>query len=167
MNNFLIPGLRKALGTPTVTLQQAVMPVLLTLSLLLYMLLPGTAGVRHRELQTEVLRLRTQALELERQAVELQSLASRASSVPSAESLLLQVRSAAAGAGFGQTLLRSDADGSERVTISTDAVDFNLWLSWLEGLQVLNIRLESARITATDVPGMVSLTATLLGPAVP
>lgn len=155
------------LATASTHLRKAALPVLLLLFAALYLWLPGVGSAAHTRLQSDVLALRTQAAQLERQADEVERLAALPSAPVAAEPLLVQVRAAAMRAGLGESVLRSDSSGPDQVDVSATALDFATWLQWLEELQTLNIRVDSVRIGATAVPGMVSVTASLLRPAAP
>jgi type II secretory pathway component PulM len=143
----------------------AVASVLLLLAFAAWLLQAGNE--LHGTLRERVTNLRAQASGMEQQAGELETIRAEPPLVVSGGDLLSLVRTTAATAGLTEALTRSDALGVDQVAVACGAIAFADWLAWIEALQARNVRVESARIETLSTPALVSVTATLIRPALP
>lgn len=140
--------------------------VLITLLALLaaaaYGWLVHSATRARTQLGASISVLREQARRLENDANELTQLRGVPPS-PAVSSVALPalVRTQTESAGISRLLLRLDALGGDQVQVEFGTVPFADWLTWIAALRAQQVRLESCRIEALAVPGLVSVTATL------
>ena len=133
----------------------------------LYVALVWSATLARGPLHGQVGVLRAQAARLDLQARELDQLrAAPPSTLPDSD-LRALVQGRLDGTGLSRGLARLESPDAGHVVVVFTAVGFAEWLQWAEGLQALQVRVESCRVEALSTPGLVSITATLARPAPP
>ena len=130
----------------------------------LYVWLVQSADRARAQLRASVTKLRAQAVQLEQQAAEIERLRALPPAAASHADLRSLVQAQAGSAGLERALVRIDAKDNDQVQLSFGAVAFSDWVSWISSLQSQRVRLDACRVEALSMPGMVSVTATLVRP---
>lgn len=130
------------------------------LAVALYAWLLQAAGSARARLTATVATLRADAARLDLQAAEMARLRSLPAIAPAATDLRTQVQNQADGAGLSRALLGITVIDPNQVQVAYGSVGFAAWLAWVDGLQKLQVRLDTCRIEALSTPGLVSVTAT-------
>ena len=133
--------------------------------LLLWLVVAATRG--RAELRASVTALRGEALRLDRDAAEIERLRAAPPVSASHSDLRPLVEAQCNGAGVGGAVVRVEAAGPDQVSVVFGAVAFADWLSLLQRLEAVHVRLESSRIEALAATGMVGVTATFTRAAAP
>ena len=130
------------------------------LGAVLYAWLVHSAGQARAQLHNSVPALRAQAARLDQQALEYGGLRAAPVATASPTDLRMLVQARVDDAGLSRKLTRIDAPDANQVTVVFGALPFADWLTWVASLQAQQVRLESCRIEALSMPGLVSVTAT-------
>jgi type II secretory pathway component PulM len=133
--------------------------------LFLWLVLSATRG--RAELRASVTALRGEALRLDRDAAEIERLRAAPPVSASHSDLRPLVEAQCNAAGVGGAVVRVEAAGPDQVSVVFGAVAFADWLSLLQSLEAVHVRLESSRIEALATTGMVGVTATFTRVAAP
>ncbi|MDB5903860.1 MAG: type secretion system protein [Betaproteobacteria bacterium] len=133
--------------------------------LFLWLVLSATRG--RAELRAGITALRGEALRLERDAAEIERLRAAPRVAASHSDLRPLVEAQCNAAGVGGAVVRVEAAGPDQVSVVFGALAFADWLSLLQRLEAVHVRLESSRIEALATPGMVGVTATFTRVAAP
>ena len=128
----------------------------------LYVGLVQSAGRARAQLHTSVTILRVQAVGLEQQAAELERVRAAPPISASHTDLRTLVQAEADAAGLSRALVRIDAPDAGQVVVVFGAVAFADWFSWIARLKSQHVRIDACRIEALSMPGLVSVTATLV-----
>ena len=133
----------------------------------LYLVLIQSADRARAQLGKSVSQLRSDAVRLERSAEEIARLRqvqiTRPQAAPETD-LRAQVQARIDAAGLASALLRIEPVDAGQVRVVFGSVPFAEWITWVDDIQSGHIRLDSARIEALSVPGLVSVTATYVRP---
>ena len=127
-----------------------------------YVWLVQAADRAHTRLRASVPALRAQAARLEQRAGDLERLRSAPPAAASKTDLRTLVQAQAGAAGLSRALVRIDAPDANQVVVVFGAVAFADWLNWVAGLTAQQVRLDVCRVEALSMPGLVSVTATLV-----
>jgi general secretion pathway protein M len=128
----------------------------------LYVGLVHSAGRARAQLRTSVTTLRVQAVGLEQQAAELEHVRAAPPISASHTDLRTLVQAEADAAGLARALVRIDAPDAGQVVVVFGAVAFADWFNWIARLKSQHVRIDACRIEALSMPGLVSVTATLV-----
>ena len=131
-------------------------------SLLLYVWAVWWAERACSRLEATLAQLREQAVQLERNAAEYERLRKLPRVSSSSADLRTLLRSTADASGLARALVRIEAQDAHRVQLMFSAVAFADWLAWIERLQPHQVRVETCRIEALAMPGLVNASATLV-----
>jgi len=143
--------------------ERVVIAVLVVLAVVAsYVWLVQAADRAHTRLRASVPALRAQAARLEQQAGDLERLRSAPPAAASKTDLRTLVQAQAGAAGLSRALVRIDAPDANQVVVVFGAVAFADWLNWVAGLTAQQVRLDVCRVEALSMPGLVSVTATLV-----
>lgn len=121
-----------------------------------------SADRAHTRLRASVPALRAQAARLDQQAAEFERLRAAPALSASQTDLRTLVQAQAGAGGLSRALVRIDALDADQVTVVFGAVAFADWLGWIAALKSQHVRLDACRIEALSMPGLVSVTATLV-----
>ncbi|MHB1115201.1 type II secretion system protein GspM [Sideroxydans sp.] len=132
----------------------------LLLPLLAYGLLWQPAHDALPKLQDSLPSVRAQAAQMAMQASEVQELRQRAElAVLDRDALKSAVERSAEGSGLSLIVTPGEQNS---VHISADAISFERWLQWLHTIgHTQHIRVSTAILAASPVPGMIKMQATL------
>lgn len=116
------------------------------------------------QLRQALPQLRAQAQQLQQDAQEVARLKAQPAVTQEAGSLVRAVEQGALTSGLRERIESITPQDASHVRVVLPQVTFDAWTSWLGELQTSHgIRVESARIEATDEAGMVSVDAVLTG----
>lgn len=130
--------------------------------LALYLGFAQSAGQARQQLRATVTTLRMQAIRLDQQALEFGRLQAGPTLSVSPTSLRTLLQEQAGAAGMSRALVSIEARDADQVVVVFGAVAFADWLKWISTLKSHHIRVDACRIEAMSVPGLVSITATLI-----
>jgi len=131
------------------------------LATLIYFSLLGPALAAREQLAKRLPELRAQLDDMQQQAKEITALRKKLGDGSKRTELKALLQSSAARTSFVNAVERLDADGGDRAILRAAPVVFDDWLAWAEYLQrEFGVRLESCRISALDLPGLVRIEAT-------
>lgn len=110
-----------------------------------------------KRLRVSVPEERTQLQRMRLQAASIQPLRARSGTKPAAGTLVTVIEQSATARGLRGFVSRMEADGSNGVQLTLDAVPFNSLVSWLSDLQDSHsLLIESASLDAHTAPGTVN-----------
>lgn len=116
------------------------------------------------QLRQALPQLRVQARQLQQDAQEVARLKAQPAVTREAGSLALAVEQRALATGLRERIESITPQDAGHVRVVLPQVAFDAWLAWLGELQTSHgVRVDSARIGATDDSGMVSVDAVLVG----
>ena len=131
----------------------------ISLALILYAYIWLPMNNTRTRLRTELPQLRSQALQMEQDAKEvaqLKTLPSRAKGRP----LIDIVNQSANRNGIKNDQMQTTSLSAERTQITLDKIAFDDWIKWAANISAQEgLRIESARINATDTAGVVKISA--------
>jgi general secretion pathway protein M len=114
------------------------------------------------QLQQVLPQLRVQARQLQQDAQEVTRLKAQPAAAREAGSLALAVEQRAVAAGLREYIESITPQDAGHVRVVLPEVAFDAWIGWLGELQTSHgVRVESARVEATDEVGMVRVDAVL------
>jgi type II secretory pathway component PulM len=134
---------------------------------LMYAIVLAPAFAEHRRLSASLPKLRAQIEDMRLQEKEIAALRKKVAALSQRGDLKPLLQSSAARMSFANSIERIDALPGDKTQFLAAPVIYDDWLAWAENLQrEFGIRLESARITATEQPGLARVDATfaLTGP---
>ncbi len=132
------------------------------LSAALYLWLLQTASQARTKLTAAVTALRTDAARLELHAAEMEQLRGLPVAPAASTDLRTLVQNQADAAGLSRALLGITVVDASQVQVAFGSVGFADWLAWIDRLHKQQVRLDTCRIEALSVAGLVSVTATLV-----
>lgn len=116
------------------------------------------------QLRQALPQLRVQARQLQQDAQEVARLKAQPAVTREAGSLALAVEQRALATGLRERIESITPQDAGHVRVLLPQVAFDAWIAWLGELQTSHgVRVDSARIDATDDSGMVSVDAVLVG----
>jgi general secretion pathway protein M len=116
------------------------------------------------QLRQALPQLRVQAQQLQQDAQEVTRLKAQPAVTQAAGSLVSAVEQGALASGLRERIESITPQDASHVRVVLPQVTFDEWVGWLGELQTSHgVRVESARIEATDDAGMVSVDAVLAG----
>lgn len=130
-----------------------------SLALILYAYIWLPMNNTRTRLRTELPQLHAQALQMEQDAKEvahLKALPSRTKGLP----LIDIVNQSADRNGIKNDQMQVTSLSAERTQVTLDKVAFDDWIKWAANISTQEgLRIESARINATDTSGVVKISA--------
>lgn len=124
---------------------------------LLYILLWAPVQKELARLRVSVPEERVQVERMRLQANSIRPLRARGGTKPAPGTLLTVIEQSATARGMRGFITRMEADGSNGIQLTLDAVSFNSLLSWLADLQDSHsLLVESTSLDAHTVPGTVN-----------
>ena len=124
---------------------------------LLYMLLWSPVQKELARLRVSVPEERAQLQRMRAQAASIQPLRARSGTKPAPGTLLSVIEQSATARGLRGFITHLEADGSNGVQLTLDAVPFNSLISWLADLQDSHFLLvDSTSLDAHTAPGTVN-----------
>ena len=154
--------LRKAWAARAPRERTILLALALTLAAVIYVWVVLATEHARVELRGGIKTLRAQAVHLEQQAAEFERLRAAPPVAAAQTDLRALVQAQAGAAGLSSALVKIDAPDADQVLVVFGAVPFADWLNWVSSLQAQHVRLDACRIEALALPGMVSVSATLL-----
>lgn len=131
------------------------------LAALIYFFLLGPGLAAREQLAKRLPELRAQLEDMQQQAKEVAALRKKLGEASKRADLKALLQTSAARTSFVNSVERLDADGGDKAIMRAAPVVFDDWLAWVEYLQrEFGVRLESCRISALDLPGLVRIEAT-------
>ena len=158
MNNALIIRIRELWGTLAARERRLVVMGAVLLSLtVLYLLL-------WLPLQQELSRLRAgvpegqaQLARMRQQAATIQPFRGRSAAIPAPGTLIPIVEQSATGRGLRKQITKLEADGSNSVQVTAEAVSFNSLMAWLADLRESHsLVTDNLSVDAHTTPGTVN-----------
>jgi len=128
----------------------------------LYLQFLYSAGLARERLRRSVRVLQTERALLEQQAAEYRRLQAAPTVPPAGGDLGALLRSQATAAGLSDAALRIGNGNAEEINLTFNDILFRDWLTWVEHLRPLHIRLRACRLEAAARPGRVNGSATLI-----
>lgn len=117
-----------------------------------------------KQLRQVLPQLRAQARQLQQDAQEVARLKAQPAVIRETGSLAHAIEQRALATGLRERIESITPQDAGHVRVLLPQVTFDAWIVWIGELQASHgVRVESARIEATDVPGMVSVDAVLVG----
>lgn len=117
-----------------------------------------------KQLRQVLPQLRAQARQLQQDAQEVARLKAQPGVIREKGSLAHAIEQRALATGLRERIESITPQDAGHVRVLLPQVTFDAWIVWIGELQASHgVRVESARIEATDVPGMVSVDAVLVG----
>ncbi len=127
-----------------------------------YLWLVQSGGRAQFKLTENVATLRVQASQLEQHSAELKHLRAKPLTATSQTDLHKLIQAQIGAARLSQALVKLNTTAADQVVVVFGAIAFTEWLNWVVSLESQQVRLDTCRIEAISVPGMVSVTATLM-----
>jgi len=158
MNSALIIRMRELWGTLAARERRIVAMGMFLLGLtVLYLLL-------WLPLQQELSRLRAgvpegqaQLARMREQAAIIQPIRSRAASIPAPGTLVSVIEQSATGRGLRKQITKLEADGSNGVQVTAEAINFNSLIAWLADLrETHSLITDNLSVDAHTTPGTVN-----------
>lgn len=116
------------------------------------------------QLRMALPQLRDQARQLQQDAQEVGHLKTQPAVMRETDNLALTIEQRAIASGLRERIESITPQGVGQVRVVMPRVAFDDWIGWLGELQTSHgVRVESARIDATDDAGMISVDALLAG----
>lgn len=116
------------------------------------------------QLRMALPQLRDQARQLQQDAQEVGRLKTQPAVMRETDNLALTIEQRAIASGLRERIESITPQGVGQVRVVMPRVAFDDWIGWLAELQTSHgVRVESARIDATDDAGMISVDALLAG----
>lgn len=128
----------------------------------LYLWLLQSASQARTKLTAAVTTLRTDAARLELHAAEVEHLRTLPAAPAASTDLRTLVQNQANAAGLSRALLGITIVDANQAQVAFGSVAFADWLAWVDSLHKQQVRLDTCRIEALSVAGLVSVTATLV-----
>lgn len=134
----------------------------------LYLLLLGPGLEARARLAAALPRMRAQLDDMHRQEKEIALLRKKVGANPQRTELKPLLQSSLARTSFASAVARIDPVPGGKAVFAANPVNFDHWVAWVETLQrEFGVRVEDARVTAIDQPGLVRVEATFAAPGLP
>jgi general secretion pathway protein M len=158
MNSALVQRLRDAWGLLGPRERRLAMIGGAVLALILvYLMLLVPLKQQLARLRTSVPEAQAQLAQMRAQAAMIQPLRGRAAAAPAPGTLVSVIDQSATGHGLRKQLSRLEADGSQGVQVTADAVSFNSLIAWLAELREGHaVVVDNLSLDAHSVPGSVN-----------